>query len=116
MDSNLVVKMRTGSAAGGSNQADDIALANFLAFHDIHSRKVCVPRLVAVAMIDNYAASVAAVPVRVDYDPVRRNLNRRSGGRGNVDTGMHGAFTGERIAAATVAAFQTAVDRPGCRQ
>ena len=110
------MQMRAGRAAGSAHGAEYFTLADFLAFDDIHSRKVRVPCLVIVAVIDNHAAAVAAIPARMEDDPIRRRMHRSARGRGNIDAGVHGAFARERIAADAIAGHQTPVDGPHARE
>ncbi len=85
MDADFVVQMRTSSAARHSHLAQNLTLANFFAFHYVDFRKMPVPGLIAIAVIDDDTAAVAAIPACGNYDAIGSGFDRRTGGRGDIE-------------------------------
>src|SRR4051794_21928210 len=77
---------------------------------------MAVKRLVSVAMVEHNATAIAAVPIGVDNDAVRRRFNARSYRSADIDPGVHGPLARKRIAPVSVSIAQPTGDGPCGRQ
>ena len=85
------MQVRAGAAAGGADEADDVAGAYTLTGGGISGKRahVAVERLHAVAVAQDHGIAVAAFGAAEFYNAVGRGVNRRAGGGGVVDAGVH---------------------------
>ena len=76
------MQVRAGAAAGGADEADDVAGAYMLTGGGISGKRahVAVERLHAVAVAQDHGIAVAAFGAAEFYNAVGRGVNRRAGG------------------------------------
>src|SRR5215472_11599595 len=75
---DLVVAVRSGRKTGRADLGDLLTLANRITRAYEHPRIVRVPRLVAVAMVDDDLITVAVIPARFLDDTRRSRIHRRA--------------------------------------
>src|SRR5205085_1488546 len=99
VDTDFVVEVGTGAASAEPDITDGLAFVHTLSGGDIEARKVAVAGGDAVAVVDLDEMSVAAHVAGVSDHAVGGCDDRISVGTRNIDAGMEGAFTAERIRA-----------------
>ena len=99
VEAHFVVQVRAGAAAGGADEADDVAGAHALAGGGIGGKRahVAVERLHAVAVAQDDGIAVAAFGAAEFHDAVGWGVNRRTGGGGVVDAGVHAQIAQYRV-------------------
>ena len=82
------MQMRAGGAAGAAHIADDFTGAHFAAGRR-KSAHVGIEGFHAVAVLQHHGVAVAAFPAFKHDFAIGRRFNRRAGGCGIVDAGVH---------------------------
>src|SRR5262249_51540972 len=98
---DLVMQMRAGGAAGRADITDDLALTHARAGahrgDDAAHMRIGRSELGVVADADVIA--VGAVPAGLLDHAIARSLDRRAGGRTEIDAFVHGAIAQDRMIA-----------------
>src|SRR6185295_725075 len=100
---DLVVEVRAGGAAGGTDVAEDVAALDALSGTDREVRQVAVACRVAVAVRDIDDVAVAVGPFGLDHDSVGGGADGLADRGGDVDRVVLAGLTGERIGTAAEA-------------
>src|SRR6218665_1214308 len=91
---DFVMKMRAGGAAGRTDEADDVALADVLAGCDVQARHMAVTGLNVATMFQRDVETIAAEPFGLADDAVGRGVDRRADRAGQIDA-LGGAATAD---------------------
>src|SRR5436190_17966462 len=97
------VKVRAGSAAGGSGFGDLASALNYLAFPDQDSRAMSVAGREIVAVVDLSQKAVLWMRSRVDHHAARRRENGGPDIHWGIHALVHGEHAVERIDAPAIA-------------
>ena len=97
VDADLIVQVRTGTVARRTHIAEDVTAANVLAGDDRKPGEMSVEGLHPVAVIDNYFASIPGSHAGLDDGAISGCAYRIAFVGRNIDSGMEGAFSIERI-------------------
>ena len=110
VDQDLEVAMRAGRQAGRADIADDLALLHGDAGRDAGgiARHVAIGGGEAVGVADADVIAVAAFAADLLHGAVAGGEDRRAGGRGPVDAGMHAQIFEQRMAAVAEAGGEAA--------
>src|SRR5579872_3536276 len=115
VDADFVVDVRAGGASGDADVADDLAFIDVLASRHDEAGHVSRERLEAVSVIDHDSVAVSIFRLRGMNDAITSRMNRRSGGSGNIDSGMEFAFIAiEWISAFTERSSNASQHWPQC--
>ena len=115
VDADFVVEVRPGRASAEADVADGVAAMDVLSGGDGEARKVAEAGGDSVSMVDHNSASVAAQKISERNGAVGRSDHGRADTGGDIDTGVEGAFSIERINALAEGAGDLAFDRPEVR-
>src|SRR2546423_6256890 len=115
VDAHFVVEVWSSAAAGIANIADSIAAMNAFAGEDRDALHMSIACSDAMAMVENYSASVSAHEIGKRHGGVRGGHDRLPNGRSNINAGMECAFTVKRIYAFTKSCRNRAFHRPQIR-
>src|SRR5262245_40171177 len=80
--------MRSGGAAGGADEPDDVAALDLVAGPHVVAREVTIARLEPVAVIEDDQIAVAAFRGGVRDDPVSRRIDLAALIGGDIETLM----------------------------
>ena len=101
VDQHLVVQVRARGEAGGSDVADDLALAHLDAGRDAlrEAQHVSVGGVIAVGVADADVVAVLALAARLLDDAGARREHGRAGRGRPVDAGVHALLVQQRMEA-----------------
>src|SRR3954452_14263340 len=111
VQAHLVVQVRAGGAAGGTDVADDVAALHVLSRLARVGRKMAVTRREAVAVREIDHVAVAVGPFGLDHDAIGGSADGLSDRGRNVDRVVRARLAGEWIGAPAEAVGQDAADR-----
>src|SRR5256714_4634464 len=115
VDAHFVVEVWSGAAAGIANIADGIAAMNVFSGEDRNALHMSIACSDAMAMVENYSASISAHEIGEGHRGIRRGHDRLPNGRSNINAGMECALTIKRIDAFAKSCRNRALDRPQIR-
>src|SRR5438270_5744064 len=115
VDAHFVVEVWSGAAAGIANIADGIAAMNAFSGEDRNALHMSIACSDAMAMVENYSASISAHESGKRHGGVRGGHDRLPNGRSNVNAGMECAFTVKRIDTFAKSCRNRAFHRPQIR-
>lgn len=101
VDADFVVEVRAGGAAALTFVADDVAALDFGAGFDVEAGEMGVPGGDARAVVDDDNAAVAWADISFFDDAVAGGADFVTKMGSNVEAGVEGAFTAERVEAFT---------------
>jgi len=99
---NLIVKMRTGAAAGVSQKTDLVPKADLLPVFNEYLVQVTIARADAQAVVDLDHLAVPTLPAHKGYYPGSGTQHRRFPVGGQIDATVHRPLLGEGVASLAV--------------
>src|ERR1700739_714357 len=113
---NLVMQVRTRSAACLSHVSDDLSALHMLARDNASRRKMPVEREQIVAVVKHHSAAVSGAHVLAGHVTVAGSAHRSSVWRFDIDARMKRAFSVDRIFTLTEARSYAAFNGPDRRR
>jgi len=110
------MQMGAGAPARASHRAYRVAPFHPLSVLDVDPGKVPVPGPVAVSVVDGNEFSVIGFPTAVNYNAVRRGLDRGAQASGDVEAFVHLEFSREGRDAFSKSGSDPAPDGPDRRR